>query len=79
MFFSHTSPRQRCVAVAQLGELQDDQEFFNADVIAVDEAQFLSDAASFARWAADRHCKRVILAGLDGDYKRRKFGQVCCL
>ncbi len=67
---------QACLAVAQLRDLQHTEEFAVADVVAVDEAQFLSDAAWFAQWAADRHCKRVIMAGLDGDYKRRKFGQV---
>jgi thymidine kinase len=45
-------------------------------VIAVDEAQFFTDLLEFCTAAADGEAKRVILAGLDGDFRRRRFGQV---
>jgi hypothetical protein len=46
------------------------------DVLAVDEAQFFPDLLDFAAAAADADGKRVVLAGLDGDFQRRRFGQV---
>ena len=45
-------------------------------VIAVDEAQFFPDLLDFCVQAADRDAKVVLVAGLDGDFLRRQFGQV---
>ena len=47
-------------------------------VIAVDEAQFFPDLLDFCTHAADRDAKLVLVAGLDGDFRRRQFGQVWC-
>ncbi|KAL1213356.1 Thymidine kinase b [Cardamine amara subsp. amara] len=46
------------------------------DVIGIDEAQFFGDLYEFCREAADKEGKTVIVAGLDGDYLRRRFGSV---
>ncbi|KAM5588896.1 thymidine kinase a [Rosa sericea] len=46
------------------------------DVIGIDEAQFFEDLYDFCREAADHDGKKVIVAGLDGDYLRRSFGSV---
>ncbi|CAL9231256.1 unnamed protein product [Arabidopsis halleri] len=46
------------------------------DVIGIDEAQFFGDLYEFCREAADKEGKTVIVAGLDGDFKRRRFGSV---
>lgn len=51
-------------------------DFQSAGVIAIDEAQFFPDLLQFCSHAADIYGKRVIIAGLDGDFKRSKFGQV---
>jgi Thymidine kinase len=45
-------------------------------VIAVDEAQFFPDLLDFCAHAADCDAKVVLVAGLDGDFRRRQFGQV---
>ena len=45
-------------------------------MIAIDEAQFFPDLLDFCTSAADEDSKRVIVAGLDGDFQREKFGQV---
>jgi thymidine kinase len=52
------------------------------DVIAVDEAQFFPDIVQIAQLLANSG-KTVIIAGLDGTFQRRPFGQVlqlisCC-
>ncbi|KAM1766457.1 hypothetical protein ACFX11_005470 [Malus domestica] len=46
------------------------------DVIGIDEAQFFEDLYDFCSEVADRDGKKVIVAGLDGDDLRRKFGSV---
>ncbi|KAM7492400.1 hypothetical protein LguiA_035321 [Lonicera macranthoides] len=46
------------------------------DVIGIDEAQFFDDLYDFCCRAADQDGKTVIVAGLDGDYLRRRFGSV---
>ncbi|XP_062013633.1 thymidine kinase a-like [Rosa rugosa] len=46
------------------------------DVIGIDEAQFFEDLYDFCRETADHDGKKVIVAGLDGDYLRRSFGSV---
>ncbi|OIS96468.1 PREDICTED: thymidine kinase-like [Nicotiana attenuata] len=46
------------------------------DVIGIDEAQFFDDLYDFCYKAADIDGKTVVVAGLDGDYLRRKFGSV---
>eukprot|EP00798_Chlamydomonas_sp_ICE-L_P000536 gene536-1948_t len=47
-----------------------------AEVIAIDEAQFFDDLHAFVLEAADLDHKTVIVAGLDGDFQRRRFGQL---
>ncbi|CAA7050973.1 unnamed protein product [Microthlaspi erraticum] len=44
------------------------------DVIGIDEAQFFGDLYEFCCKVADDDGKTVIVAGLDGDYLRRRFG-----
>ncbi|KAM7506351.1 hypothetical protein LguiB_005255 [Lonicera macranthoides] len=46
------------------------------EVIGIDEAQFFEDLYDFCSKAADHDGKTVIVAGLDGDYLRRRFGSV---
>lgn len=44
--------------------------WWQLDVIGIDEAQFFDDLYDFCREAADIDGKTVIVAGLDGDYLR---------
>ncbi|KAG0487251.1 hypothetical protein HPP92_009346 [Vanilla planifolia] len=53
-----------------------DEAYNMLDVIGIDEAQFFEDLYDFCRIAADLDGKTVIVAGLDGDYLRRRFGAV---
>ncbi len=46
------------------------------DVIGIDEAQFFPDLASVVPGWVDTHHKKVIVAGLTGDFRRCKFGQL---
>jgi len=53
-------------------------KFAEADVVAVDECQFFKGLRPFVERALDRG-KRVILAGLDGDYRQAVFGELLTL
>lgn len=63
---THISPLKHCPPHMQP----------HVQVIAIDEAQFFGDLVEFCAAAADDDAKHVIVAGLDGDFQRRRFGQV---
>lgn len=46
------------------------------DVIAVDEGQFFENLVQFVKVAVNVYHKHVIVAGLDGDFRREKFGYI---
>lgn len=71
---------QACYAAASLAELKDSlgSEYSSISVIAIDEAQFLPDLLQFCTHAADHDHKQILVAGLDGDFRRHRFGQVGC-
>ena len=45
-------------------------------VIAIDEAQFFNDLKSFVLDLVEKGGKRVIVAGLSGNFKRETFGEI---
>ena len=51
----------------------------SVDVIAVDEGQFYSDLTEFCHHAVETLRKTVIVAGLSGDYQRKRFGDLVSL
>lgn len=76
---THDGDKFPCWPLADLSSFR--QEFGSdayekLDVIGIDEAQFFDDLYDFCRNAADYDGKIVIVAGLDGDYLRRRFGSV---
>ena len=75
---THDGLSRPCFATPSLAAFREmsAEVYAAADVISVDEAQFFPDLAHFCTTAADEDAKRIILAGLDGDFLRQKFGQV---
>lgn len=68
---THDNATFKCIKTNNLSEIHID----DADIIAIDEAQFFTGLKSFVEKTLDSG-KTVILAGLDGDYKQRKFGEL---
>lgn len=68
---THDNVTFRCIKTNDLTEIHTD----DADIIAVDEAQFFTGLKTFVERILDSG-KTVLLAGLDGDYKQRKFGEL---
>lgn len=75
---THDGLARRCHAVNTLSQLRSaiGETYDAVDVIAIDEAQFFPDLLEFCTEASDHEHKQVIVAGLDGDFKRQRFGQV---
>lgn len=57
-----------------LSEIFLSDKFQIYDVIGVDEAQFFGDLTKIVEILVDKLHKQVIVAGLNGSYKRRGFG-----
>ena len=77
---SHDGVLKKCFAVRELlrDVMESDQlkeSYTSSRVVAIDEAQFFDrDLIEFCTRAADKDKKHVILAGLDGDFTRSRFG-----
>ena len=46
------------------------------DVIGIDEAQFFDDLVEFSVEIAEKYSRKVIVAGLNSDFRREKFGKI---
>ena len=68
---THDNVRFDCIKTNNLDEV----DFSDVDVIAMDEAQFFTGLKKFVEKVLDSG-KTILLAGLDGDYKQRKFGEL---
>ena len=64
-----------CVKVLELEDVFGILEDFGYDVVAIDEAQFFTGLREFVQRVAPR-VKRIIVAGLDGDFLQRPFGEI---
>lgn len=49
------------------------------NVIGIDEAQFFEDLSEFCLQLAEIHNVKVIVSGLNSDFRRQKFGSICDL
>lgn len=74
---THDGLKLGAVSASSLSEFRDlvgDEAWAKTSVVAVDEAQFFPDLVEMCcRWA-DHDAKHVVVAGLDGDFRRRVFG-----
>ena len=67
-----------CIQTETLNHLYLDHkdEINQADVILINEGQFFPDLYSWVSHLIDNSKKRIYICGLDGDFERRKFGQI---
>ena len=72
---THDGVEFPCLKVDHISHCIVKQEFCDADIVAVDEAQFFTNLKDFVDMCLFLG-KSVILTGLDGDYKQRKFGEI---
>lgn len=67
------------IALTNLEDIYNNNDFSEADVIIIEELQFFKDAYRIINELADQYSKHVICAGLSGDFRREPFGDVCRL
>jgi thymidine kinase len=58
-----------------LARLDDSVKLVNADVIIINEGQFFEDLLPAVEHML-QHNKKIYVGGLDGDFERKKFGQI---
>ena len=72
---THDNVKFNCHKVYDLFDIIHTDEFDEADIIAVDEAQFFPRLKKFVECVLVTG-KTIILTGLDGDSYQRKFGEL---
>ena len=75
---THSKQTRKAIKVSSLMPLLENDDYLQADVIGIDESQFFTDLQNFIS-IAEYNNKIFIIAGLDGDYKRRPIGQILSL
>lgn len=76
---SHDKLQLDCLALKELNSIKEQNIYKESDVIFIEEAQFFNDLFEFVTNAADNDDKEVYIIGLDGDYLRKPFGDICRL
>jgi thymidine kinase len=69
---SHAGARMRAISVSTVGEISEHARGF--EVVGIDEAQFLGHAVVELSLALADRGMRVVVAGLDQDFRRLPFG-----
>jgi len=72
---THDNVKFNCHKVLELNSLVNTPDFHDAEVVAIDEAQFFSDLKRFIEYCLKVN-KSIIIAGLDGDAFQRKWGEL---
>ena len=72
---THSNQKEKALKLDKLLPILNTEDFNNADVLGIDEAQFFPDLLEFIK-QSEKFNKIIIVVGLDGDYKREKIGQI---
>ena len=72
---SHSKGQIKSLNLIKLNQI-DEFSLVNYDVILINEGQFFSDLYDIVKMLVDTAKKHVFVCGLDGDFKREKFGQM---
>ena len=76
---SHDKNSEESHMVECLASLDGDVRSGIYDVVAIDEAQFFPDLFEYVTRWADECPVHIVVAGLDGTFKREPFGHMLCL
>ena len=70
---THDKTTIPCIQTDKLNNITIDD---NIEVILVNEGQFFNDIIEWTKKMVDEKQRKVYICGLDGDYKRNKFGSL---
>jgi len=76
MLSSHDKIMIPCVFSRTIGELLNNEDVKNSDIVLINEGQFFEDLYDSVIYLVEKLNKRVYVCGLDGDFKRKKFGRI---
>jgi thymidine kinase len=76
---SHDKEQIKCLSLNKLSDIKNTNSYKDCNVIFIEEGQFFTDLFDFCTQSADEDNKIIYVAGLDGDYQRKEFGQICKL
>jgi thymidine kinase len=76
---SHDKIMIPCIFIKDLQDIYESNifnEIISSDVIMINEAQFFNNLLLIVLELVEKYNKTVYVCGLDGDYKRNKFGNI---
>lgn len=73
---SHDMVMEECLTCDKLLPILTHEQYVHNKVIIIEEAQFFDDLEEFVKHATDRDKKHVVIYGLNGDFKRKPFGNI---
>lgn len=73
---SHNKIQKKAICTEKLMDLISSENYIKSEIILVEEGQFFADLIDFVKLSVDVDKKHVIVAGLNGDYKRERFGSI---
>jgi thymidine kinase len=76
---THDKTQVECLKIEKLEYLLNVEILNKYDSFFIDEGQFFTDLYPVVKKLIDEYNKHVIVAGLDGDFNRNKFGDIISL
>lgn len=74
---THDHIKIPCIKTEKLLDLIDNEDVYFSEVILINEGQFFPDLLLFVEdMISSVNNKKVYVCGLDGDFKREKFGEI---
>lgn len=73
---SHDKIMIPCVFSRTIGDILNKEDVKNSDIVLINEGQFFEDLYDSIIYLVEKLNKRVYVCGLDGDFKRKKFGRI---
>jgi len=75
MLSTHDLIKIPCTKADELSNLKNNYKILQSEVILINEGQFFPDLEEFVKFMLKQQ-KQIYIAGLDGDFERKKFGQI---
>ena len=72
---THDKEKESCLSIDTLDEIIKTDEYLNASYILIEEAHFFKDLYDFVILSLSKD-KKIIIYGLDGDYKQKPIGDI---
>ena len=79
MLSTHDKIMIPCIQCKHLHDIIHNNEIINSSIILINEGQFFTDLYNTVTTLVEKQNKTVFVCGLDGVFKRIKFGQIADL